>query len=307
MSDDDITRLLKESVSDVEPRRGSAEFYAAIDDTGTGRTRWVRGALAAAVAVVAVVAGTAYLHSRNGNGAAPAGPTRDVEATVYFVGTTAAGPRLFSEGHNLTTNLRSDAQVALDAALGLPDDPDYHSGFATGTTATVTVNATGDVVIDFDKTPVLADHSDATSALQSLVWTVDSALHTSAPVRFTVEGQTPSTLLGARAATSYQKASADSVLSPASLDLAEGAQVTSASTISGMASAFEANVVWSLKQGDTVVRHGYTTAATCCTLSPFTFTLEAPPGAYTLTVSDTDPSGGEGHGVTTDSKDIEIQ
>jgi len=74
-----------------------------------------------------------------------------------------------------------------------------------------------------------------------------------------------------------------------------------------MASAYEGDVVWTLRQGSTVVRRGFTTADQCCTLAPFAFTLDAPAGSYTLSVSDTNASQSEGHAVTTDSKDIEIK
>jgi len=97
------------------------------------------------------------------------------------------------------------------------------------------------------------------------------------------------------------------VLSSVSLDLAEGARLNSGTTIRGMASAYEGDVVWTLRQGSTVVRRGFTTAEQCCTLAPFAFTLDAPAGNYTLSVSDTNASGGEGNAVTTDSKDVEIR
>ena len=77
--------------------------------------------------------------------------------------------------------------------------------------------------------------------------------------------------------------------------------------VTGLASAFEANVVWELTQGDRVVRHGFTTAAECCTLSPYSFTVTATPGDYTLVVHDTDESGGEGIGTNQDTKNITVE
>ncbi len=65
-------------------------------------------------------------------------------------------------------------------------------------------------------------------------------------------------------------------------------------TVTGKAAAFEGNVQWELKQGSTVVRRGFTTAKVCCTLSPYRFTVTAPPGDYTLVVHDEDVSDGEG-------------
>ena len=66
-------------------------------------------------------------------------------------------------------------------------------------------------------------------------------------------------------------------------------------------------MVWELKQGDRVVRNGFTTATECCTLSPYTFTVTHPPGDYTLVVHDTDESDGEGIGTSQDTKDITVR
>ncbi len=308
MNDDDITRLLHDAVDDVQPRREAADFGTRtgtdLDERG-GKVAWIRGAVAAAAAVVVVTGGAAYLHSRSGPGITPAAG-RTVDATVYFVGKTGVGQRLFSESHEMSDVTVSDVQAAVDAALAMPTDPDYHSAFAPGTQATVTEEQDGTVEVDFTSGAELAPGMHVSTALQSLVWTVDAAVNRPAPVRFTIGGQVPSSLFQAPSKDSYTAAPADDILSPISVDLTDGAQINSGTTIRGKANAFEANVVWTLQQGNVVVRHGFATANQCCTLSPFAFTLDAPPGAYTLTVSDTDPSGGEGHGVTSDTKTVQI-
>ena len=63
---------------------------------------------------------------------------------------------------------------------------------------------------------------------------------------------------------------------------------------------------WELVQGGHVVKHGFATARECCTLSPYTFRLSAPPGDYTLVVHDEDVSGGEGTGRSSDTKQIRV-
>jgi hypothetical protein len=79
-------------------------------------------------------------------------------------------------------------------------------------------------------------------------------------------------------------------------------------TVEGQAAAFEANVQWELKQGDAVVKQGFTTAEECCTLSPFSFPIPLPaPGTYTLVVHDEDPSGGEGPAPWQDTKEITVR
>jgi hypothetical protein len=87
----------------------------------------------------------------------------------------------------------------------------------------------------------------------------------------------------------------------------DGATVHSPFTVEGRAAAFEANVQWELKQGDTVVRKGFTTAEECCTLAPYSFAVDAPPGTYTLVVHDEDASGGEGLPPAEDTKDVVVE
>jgi hypothetical protein len=103
------------------------------------------------------------------------------------------------------------------------------------------------------------------------------------------------------------RGSADSTLAQVwIIDPAQGAQVHSGFTVSGLAAAFEAHVQWELRRGGTVVKHGVTLARQCCTMAPYSFTVTAPPGDYTLVVHDDDPSGGAGPGPWQDSKDITV-
>jgi hypothetical protein len=86
---------------------------------------------------------------------------------------------------------------------------------------------------------------------------------------------------------------------------AGGATVSSPFTVSGKAAAYEGNVQWELEQGSTVVRRGFTTTKVCCTLSPYSFTVEAPPGTYTLVVHDEDV--GEGPPPARDAVQVTVQ
>ena len=87
----------------------------------------------------------------------------------------------------------------------------------------------------------------------------------------------------------------------------DGAAVTSPFKVTGKAAAFEGNVQWELDQGATVVRRGFTTARACCTLSPYSFTVTAPPGTYTLVVHDENVSNGEGRPPTRDTISVHVQ
>jgi hypothetical protein len=86
---------------------------------------------------------------------------------------------------------------------------------------------------------------------------------------------------------------------------ADGATVSSPFAVSGKAATFEGNVQWELKQGTTVVRRGFTTTRVCCTMSPYSFTVKAPPGTYTLVVHDEDV--GEGPPPARDTAQVTVQ
>lgn len=309
MTDEDLSNTLYDAVAHVRPSRGIAEIEARLDDQ-QGPRRRLAGSVAAVAAIVLVTGGVAWAnHHAQEPRPAPAAGASDLVVQAYFLGATANGPRLFLERHQLQDVTASPVQAAVNAALGTPDDPDYHSGFPRGTTARVT--ELGEIVtVDF-RDPKLAesDVSDnaAAEAMQALVWTVNAAEQRQVQVQFTIDGKPPTTLLGKVLNGPMSEQSADTVLSPVSLEVAEGAQLTRGSLITGHAAAFEANVVWELRQGQQIVKQGYATAGECCTLSPFAFNLDAPPGSYTLVVHDVDESGGEGNGTTSDSKDIVIQ
>jgi hypothetical protein len=297
--DSDLRAALRQAVADVRPEGGLER----IEERLGARTRAagvmvVLGTVAAVLATALVIGGVSWLNHEAKKPKPAPSTGRDVTVHAYYLGPTANGLRLFSERHDLHDVRTSDLQAAVNAALGTPEDPDYKP-FPSTTPATV--SADGDVVvIDFD------DASDAGMAIQALVWTVNDTVQRPVQVRFDIDGQPARTLFGKVLNGTVSEQDADTVLSPVSVDLAEGQQVPSGTTVLGKAATFEANVVWELRQGEEVVKHGYTTAGECCTLSPYAFRLDAPPGSYTLVVHDTDESGGEGSGVTSDSKDIVV-
>jgi hypothetical protein len=86
--------------------------------------------------------------------------------------------------------------------------------------------------------------------------------------------------------------SADGSLTIASPGI--GGSVASPFVVRGRAATYEGTVQWELRQGSTVVTRGFTTATECCTLSPYSFSVTAEPGDYTLVVHDEDVSDGEG-------------
>ncbi|MGN6251237.1 MAG: GerMN domain-containing protein [Marmoricola sp.] len=312
--DGDIGALLHGAVDDVQPRHDTTDVLARLagdDEASAAPGRRSVPVLAVAAVVALLLGGLAWLQQSTPPPRPAAAPAvgRDLTLEVYYLGDTAAGPRLFSEQHVLHHVTSSTAQAAVDAALSRPDDPDYRSGFPAGTRARVADR--GDVVtIDLDhevsSAPTGSAPGEGEAAAQALVWTLDAALQRPVPVSITVRGVPVTTLLGSPLDQPVDQGSADQQLSPVSLTLPQDARLRSGTTVRGDAAAYEGNVVWELRRGGTVVEHGYTTAGQCCTLSPFAFVLQAPAGGYTLSVSDTDPSDGHGNGVTTDTKAIRI-
>lgn len=282
---------------------------------------------AAALAVAAIVVGAALMvrasppapekeqlnptaiptNSRTG------GPVqaRDVTVPVYFLGDTTSGARLFREVRSYQGVVGwSKLRVAVTGAvLGDSTDPDYRSAFPEGTTARASQD--GDtVIVDLRST------GDVTKALkagegdmgvQAVVYTVDAVLGTAAPVRFLVDGSAAGTVLGVDTTRLTRREPADVVQAPVWItDPGNQAGVVSPFTVTGMAATFEANVVWELKDGQRVVRDGFATAKRCCTPSPYSFTVTAPAGSYTLVVHDTDDSG-QGRGVNSDTREITVR
>lgn len=332
--DSDLRSLLRDAVSDVHPHGTLDQVRSrAPKTTATGR-RWVLPTLAAAAATVAVIAGAVALPGNDSTrddppaAQAPAtpqddSPTRAAEPDVmlavpaYFIGTTAQGPRLYREFQRQPVCPTEDCKLAASvrtAVSGQPEDPDYRVVWPDRTSVN---GATWDgelLTVDLGGTdlwgrPAGMDASEAELAVQQVVYSVQAALgHGRPPVRLLVDGEPTDQVLGVATSEPLMAASADSTLATIWVNSpTEGATVSPRFEVSGQASTFEANVVWELKRGGEVVEHGFATAKECCTLSPYSFTVSAEPGDYTLVVHDTDESDGEGVGTSQDTKQITVQ
>ena len=112
----DLRRLCDDAVSDVHPEGGPEQIRArarrpsaaSLGADHRGRRRSDRGRhrrrrLAGPAPVREQPAGRRAGHRRSTHGSqAPAEPARTVDATVYYVGDTASGPRLFPEMRHVT-------------------------------------------------------------------------------------------------------------------------------------------------------------------------------------------------------------
>jgi hypothetical protein len=325
--DDDLRSIVRGAVSGVRPSSSLDEIQRRTAQQPNRSRTWLAAIAAAAlvagtVGVIATVVHTSPVPTDTARpnptsiptNSRPSGPAqpRNVEAGVYFVGDTVAGPRLFREKRTYEGLAGwSDLRVAVvSAVIGDTSDPDYRSVFPRGTSANV---STGDGVATVDLTGdarTLARPPDATSGqvgLQAVVWTVDGTLGSDLPVQFRINGDAAAQVLGVDTSHPVQKADADAIEAPVSIATpGNESSVASPFTVTGMAATFEANVQWELKDGSRVVKQGFTTAGECCTLSPYTFEVTAPPGRYTLVVHDSDESG-SGRPVDQDSKTVVVE
>jgi hypothetical protein len=285
--------------------------------------------------MAAVVGGAFWLVNDDDSNGGPSGtPTNTVSTTpdqstespspnlqaravpVYWVGDTAHGKKLYREFQRQQVCDGAACLVeasAVSALTGDPDDPDYSTPWPSGTGLrdanydgdTLTVDLSGAV---HDR-PAGMSEADAELAIQQLIFSAQAGLGQGrVPVQFLIDGNHTDTVLGVPASEPLAAGNPDDVLAPVQIDSpADGAEVSGTFTVTGRAAAFEANVIWELKQGDEVVKHHFTTAQECCTLSPYSFPVkDVPPGTYTLVVHDEDMSG-EGRPVNQDTKEITVK
>jgi len=331
--DDDIRRALHDAVSDVQPY-GTLDDIRSRTDKVVPMKRWFLPTIAVAAVMAAVLGGAFWLADDDGSsgstGPSTSGPSHTTHTTptapadggtamravpVYYVGSTAHGDKLFREfqSKKLCAEVECLLKAAAVAAVnGTPDDPDYRTLWPDGATVGA-VSQDGDtIVIDLaagiHDRPAGLSAEQADLAVEQLVYSAQAAVGKGRlPVQLLINGQHSDTVLGVPASEPLAAANPDDVLAPVQVDdPANGATVSQTFTVSGRAATFEANVVWELKQGDTVVKHGFTTAQECCTLSPYEFQVTAPAGDYTLVVHDTDESG-QGRPVDQDTKEITVR
>lgn len=239
---------------------------------------------------------------------------------AYYLGQTPDGQRLYRE----FTAVRADGDLpteAVNAALAWssgPHDPDYSSPWPGGTSVqqvsldgdTITVDLVGEDTVQ-DRPDGMSD-SDAHLALQQVVYTAQAALQTRAPVHFLVNDQPADHVLGVNTSRPVGNDDPMKVLSLISIsDPAEGATVHGSFTATGVASSFEANVPWQVRQGDQVVKKGFATAEGWMDkLYPWTADIDVSdlaPGDYTFVAMTDDPSTGEGKGPYVDTRTITVQ
>ncbi len=154
---------------------------------------------------------------------------------------------------------------------------------------------------------------EAKLAVQALVYTVQGALQSRAPVQVVGEPGGPAVpMFGVDTDGGVANADQLDVLALVSVTSPEsGAEVSGTFTASGVASSFEATVPWEVRDSSgTVVLDGFSTAEGWMDrLYPWQSEVDVSglaPGEYTFAAMTDDPSGGEGPGPFEDTKVISV-
>lgn len=351
LDDGYLRLLLRDAVSDVHPEpaleairrrtRGSAAVR---------RLRPVLAVTAAAATVAAIVGGITLANqpatttppvtkvAGPPTAGVPTGTPTDSRSPyqdfvpkaegIYYVGDTPRGPRLYREFQSVLVSprfaplssvvMRALGQDALDGPV--PRDPDYRTLWPSGTKVDQTtigvpqptISLTNDST-DLAVRPAGMTAQAAELSVQQLVYTVQAAKQNREPVRFQINQKDTPTLLGVDVSQPVPAAPQVTVLALVSVtEPAEGAVVTGSFRAQGVASSFEANVPWEIRQGSVVVMSGASTASGWIgrlypwTTDPIDVSGLAP-GSYTFVALTDDPSGGAGAGPTSDTRTIVVR
>lgn len=228
---------------------------------------------------------------------------------VYYVTDTPAGLRLAREWRRVDA-APSAAAGAVELLFAPAQVPDYDSLWNPATEVRSVEIRDGAIEADLsppaDSDPVAPDHAEL--AVQQIVYTATAAVSLAGgdgtlPVRLLVDGERVGQLAGADVSTALRRANAlETRLLVQLNDPYEGQTVTTPVRVRGEAAVFEATVEWEIHQDGEVVADGYATAAEAFRFSEFEFQIDLPPGEYTVVVSESDPSGGEGRPPMSDAR-----
>lgn len=192
-------------------------------------------------------------------------PTRPSGALAqYWVADTARGFRLYREF--LDAFLEPDALTAALTNLvsKKPVDPDYVSLWPADTKINSVKVAGNLATIDLSFSKLNVGGEGESLAIAQLVWTATAANNKVTRVAITRDGRTVESLAGHVDATKpFTRTPAYSVVAPVWITYpGEGyTAYVDGFTLEGMASTFEANVLWRVYRDGKLVKEGSTTAA----------------------------------------------
>lgn len=242
-----------------------------------------------------------------------------VAVPLYYAGDASGKVRLFREFQQVEGQALTEAARLVDG--GEPLDPDYRTLWPGGAVESaeaadgvITVTLKGDA---FTERPDGMPEAEAKLALQQMVLTLQGVEQSTTPVRFVrttgSEDDSAPTLFGIDVSKPVKRADWQSTMAMVNVTVpAQDSTVTGEELVAeGLASSFEANVPWEIRQGDEVVLTGYATAdGWMDRLHPWHVEInisQLEPGEYTFVATTSDPSDGEGPGPTKDSKTFVVQ
>jgi immunoglobulin-like protein involved in spore germination/sporulation and spore germination protein len=230
---------------------------------------------------------------------------------LYYVTDTPAGPRLAREFRRLTVD-DDPGSAALTALFSAPAGtvPGHRSLWPDGSGLASPVRHGGGVVtVDLTPRTAATAPADPLIAVQQLVYTVTGALGTTDPVRLLVDGAQVPRLWNDGVDTIDPVPRADPLGTRLLVGIdepAEGATTSSPLRVAGEAAVFEATLRWEVRRGGELVRSGSASTAEGQRFSPYSFSVDLPPGDYEVRVAEDDPSDGAGRPAMTDTRRVTV-
>lgn len=344
--DDRLSELLSDAVSDIEPGNGLDSIRSRTKVTPmTSRRSRLYATGGAVLATAAVITAIAFASGNLGSNSADPDPGPAVSPTTgtsasdpveptptsdptesqttaagYYLGDGPRGIRLYREFELVEADNPFDA--ALIALQQPPADPDYSTAWPAGSFSSISFDGIG---VDGQYAVVLASASlhdrpagmtseEAGMAIQQVIYTVQAAGQTRAPVQFYYNGNPIDQVLGVPTSEGLANGPVLDTLSLMSITSpAEGEVVSGSFVASGVNNGFEASYAWEIRQGETVVKSGFGMAAGWMAEKLFPWETEPidvselAPGTYTFVAFNDDPSSGEGGGPDTDTRTIVVE
>ncbi len=181
----------------------------------------------------------------------------------YWVADTSRGFRLYREFALLEATPDPITAALRALVTSEPKDPDYVSLWPADTTINSVVVSGDGATIDLTFSKLNVGAEGESLAIAQLVWTATAAEPLVTKISLTVDGKTVESLAGhVDASKPFTRAPAYEVVAPVWITSPEeGVQVNANGfTLSGLASTFEANVVWKVFQNGKLLQEGSTTA-----------------------------------------------
>ena len=244
-------------------------------------------------------------------------PTPTASSTVdtmavaqYWVADTSRGFRLYREFVQIDSTQDAITAALRELVSQEPTDSDYVSLWPLGTTIN-SVEVSGDSAVVDLTFPKLNLGSEAESlAIAQLVWTATAADTAVKKISITVDGKKIESLAGHVDATkAFMRDLTYKVLAPIWITSPTENQSVDVKgfTLSGMASTFEANVVWKVMKDGVLIQEGATTAQEAAPAwKPWSVTIEnLKPGTYQFFAMEY--SAEDGSLVAQDSKNVVLK